>query len=114
MPEKITKSALLDRAKNAVADRGLNYGKPEDNFTRIARRWVVHIKNRFNIDVPLDAISVAIMCDDLKSARLENTPDHLDSWVDKAGYAACGANIAANEPLSEAGFAERPPILDAR
>ena len=98
MSEKITKSALLDRAKNAVADRGLNYGKPEDNFARIALRWKAHIKNRFDVDVDLDATSVSIMCADLKLARLENTPAHLDSWVDLAGYAACGANIAADEP----------------
>ena len=89
-----TKHELLDLAKKATADRGLNYGKPEDNFERIARRWKVHILNRFNIDVPIDAISVAIMCGDIKKARLENDPTHLDSWVDDAGYAACGAEIA--------------------
>lgn len=93
---RITKHELLDLAKAAVADRGLNYGKPEDNFARIALRWKAHIKNRFGVDLPLDAASVAIMCMDLKMARLENTPDHLDSWVDTAGYAACGANIAAD------------------
>lgn len=93
-PVAVTKHELLDLAKAATADRGLNYGKPEDNFTRIARRWRVHILNRFDVDIPIDAVSVAIMCDDLKTARLENDPTHLDSWVDKAGYSACGANIA--------------------
>lgn len=98
MNEKISKSALLDKAQLAVADRGLNYGKPEDNFARIALRWRTHIRNRFGVDISgLDAASVAIMCADLKLARLENTPSHLDSWVDLAGYAACGANIAAEE-----------------
>ncbi|MFN7882545.1 MAG: DUF6378 domain-containing protein [bacterium] len=24
-------------------------------------------------------------------ARLKNSPNHRDSWVDLAGYAACGA-----------------------
>lgn len=97
---RITKHELLDLAKAAVADRGLNYGKPEDNFTRIAHRWRAHIFNRFGKLIELDAASVAIMCMDLKMARLENTPHHLDSWVDAAGYAACGANIAA-EPTKE-------------
>jgi hypothetical protein len=92
-----TKHELLDLAKNAAADRGLNYGKPEDNFNRIALRWRTHIKNRFGPDVPIDATSVAIMCADLKLARLENSPAHLDSWVDLAGYAACGAEIATTE-----------------
>jgi len=90
----VTKHQLLNLAKEATADRGLNYGRPEDNFERIARRWRVHLNNRFGVDVPLDGTSVAVMCADLKLARLENQPDHLDSWVDLAGYSACGAEIA--------------------
>jgi len=95
---KITKSALLDLAQAAVADRGLNYGSPEDNFRRIAVRWRAHILNRFGIEVAIDAASVAIMCGDIKMARLENQPAHLDSWADLAGYAACGASITCEEP----------------
>lgn len=95
--EHISKHELLDLAKGAVADRGLNYGKPEDNFNRIAERWRSHIYNRFGVRISLDAVSVAIMCADLKIARLENAPSHLDSWVDMAGYAACGANIACEK-----------------
>jgi Domain of unknown function (DUF6378) len=37
-------------------------------------------------------------CADLKLARLENQPDHMDSWVDLAGYAACDAEIAVDGP----------------
>ena len=91
----MTKARCLDLAKGAVADRGLNYGKPEDNFARIAARWRTHLKNRFGLEVPVDAASVAMMMQDMKLARLENDPSHLDSWVDAAGYAACGAEIAA-------------------
>jgi hypothetical protein len=94
----ISKKAVLDLAIAAVADRGLNYGKPEDNFNRIAARWEIHLFNRYGVRVNLDAASVAIMCMDLKAARLENDPAHLDSWVDSAGYAACGANIACKDP----------------
>jgi hypothetical protein len=91
-----TKAEVLDLAKNAVADRGLNYGSPEDNFNRIARRWRVHLVNRFGADVPIDAESVAMMMADVKMARLENMPGHLDSWVDIAGYAACGGQAASS------------------
>src|SRR5579872_2639148 len=90
----ISKRDLLKRAMDAVADRGLNYGKPEDNFERIARRCTAHLRNAYNIDVRITAESVAVMCADIKLARLENDPKHLDSWVDVAGYAACGANIS--------------------
>lgn len=95
---KITKDELLDKAKSAVANRGLNYGTPKDNFVRIARLWAVHLQNRYNEVFAIDAIDVALMMDLVKTARLENTPNHLDSWIDKAGYAACGANIASDKP----------------
>jgi hypothetical protein len=92
-PKPTTKAGVLDAAKAAVADRGLNYGKPEDNFGRIADLWSVHLENR-GIPAVL-AASVALMMVDMKQARLENDPTHLDSWVDIAGYAACGAEISA-------------------
>jgi hypothetical protein len=93
----MTKHGLLDKAKAAVADRGLNYGRPEDNFLRIARRWRVHLLNAYGVEVALTAASVAIMMQDMKIARLENDPSHEDSWVDNAGYAACGAEIAVGK-----------------
>ena len=92
----MTREQLLDAARMATADRGINYGQPEDNFTRIARRWRVHLLNRFGIDIAIDGPSVALMLDDVKSARLENNITHSDSWIDKAGYAACGGEIASN------------------
>lgn len=93
----MNKAELLDLAKEAVAGRGLNYGKPEANFERIALRWSAHLKNAYDIDIAIMPSSVAIMCADIKIARLENTPGHLDSWVDIAGYAACGAEITVSE-----------------
>jgi hypothetical protein len=93
-----TKQDILEEAIKATADRGLNYGKPEDNFKRIARRWNVHMLNRYGIVTELDEHDVAMMMVDLKVARLENSPTHHDSWVDTAGYAACGGSMPAPEP----------------
>lgn len=99
-----TKAELLDAAKAAVADRGLNYGRPEDNFRRIAVLWNAHIANRrgdgyggdTTVALPrLDAADVAMMMVLMKVARLENAPGHLDSWTDIAGYAACGAEMTS-------------------
>lgn len=90
----MTREEVLHRARQAVADRGLNYGKPEDNFARIAARWTVHLHNcgLLSADQKLDAQNVALMMIDLKIARLENQ-HHEDSWVDIAGYAACGSEV---------------------
>jgi hypothetical protein len=88
------KSACLDAAKAAVCgDRALNYGTPEDNFRRIATLWNAWLQVRKDSSAPLAPWEVAIMMDLMKSARLANTPEHQDSWIDKAGYAACGADI---------------------
>lgn len=98
----VTKQSILDAASAAVADRGLNYGTPEDNFGRIARLWTAHLVNTYaneyggdtTISTPtLTAHDVAIMMALMKIARLENTPTHNDSWVDLAGYAACGGSL---------------------
>lgn len=97
-PKTITKEELLDRAKATVADRGLNYGKPKDNFARIARYWNVHLQNRYGEPTAIDAVDVALMMNLMKVARLDNEPRHLDSWIDMAGYAACGANIICKDP----------------
>lgn len=94
-PRRYSKADILDEAKATVAGRGKSYGRPEDNFERIAARWRVHLLNRFGLTVPIDAASVALMMDDMKSARLENDIHHADSWIDKAGYASCGGEIAA-------------------
>lgn len=97
-----TKVDILKDTIAAVGDRGLNYGKPEDNFDRIARLWNVHLINAGIVRDPsealLSATDVAMMCALLKIARLEHTPDHMDSWVDLAGYAACGGEIASAFP----------------
>ncbi len=95
---RMTKHRLLDLAREATADRGLNYGKPEDNFARIAMLWNAHLCNRGIIDVTVNGFvltpgDVAMMCALLKVARLQHQPGHQDSWVDLAGYAACGAEI---------------------
>jgi len=92
-PDTNPMKALLDEAAAAVVARGKRYGEPEDNFKRIARRWSVHMLNRYGIDISLDEVDVASMMIDVKQARLENDPTHRDSWVDIAGYAAGGGSF---------------------
>ena len=79
------------------------YGKPEDNFERIARLWNVHLANTGREIVYNDgrgphglltAIDVATFCRYIKEARLAETPDHRDSYVDIMGYAMCQAELA--------------------
>ncbi|MCW4115629.1 DUF6378 domain-containing protein [Aurantimonas sp. MSK8Z-1] len=93
----VTKASLLDAAKAAVADRGLNYGKPEDNFLRIAGLWNIYIRDTKGVSAMLNPADIAALMVLMKVARLSNMPAHLDSWTDIAGYAACGAEITNGE-----------------
>jgi len=94
------RKTVLDAAAAAVlGDRQLNYGSPEDNFGRIAKLWNTHLENAGIIEASdgarlMSRADVAVFLVLLKAARLANTPDHLDSWTDIAGYAACGAEVS--------------------
>ena len=48
-------------------------------------------------DVAVDAVTVALLMAELKIARAVTNTGHMDSWVDLAGYAACGGERAARE-----------------
>lgn len=85
---------VLSAASDAVRDRGLNYGNPEDNFARIARLWNAHLINRGYVSGVVGTGDVAIMLGLVKDARLANDMTHADSWIDKAGYAACGGEVS--------------------
>lgn len=98
------KRACLSAATEACCgDRALNYGKPEDNFARIATMWSAWFAIKKpptvgELSQPFSTFDVAVMNILLKIARLANTPGHQDSWIDIAGYAACGADITGKLP----------------
>lgn len=95
-----TRREILQAAKRCVCgDRDQDYGVPEDSFALIARLWEPIIKARCvgpGVDVDLDAVTVALCMAELKIARAATNETHMDSWVDLAGYAACGGEISAN------------------
>lgn len=97
----MTKDELLDAARQAVSDRGLNYGRPEDNFARIAALWNAYLGNKGMLvnatNEVLEGPDVALLLALVKVARLQNSPTHEDSWVDIAGYAACGADLTSRK-----------------
>ena len=84
-----TRSHILDTAKSYITrDRQADHGDAEDNFSRIAGYWSLHT------GVTLTATDVAVMMALLKVARIKQNPQHVDNWVDGAGYFACGGEIA--------------------
>ena len=84
-----SRSEILDTAKHYVTvDRADTHGDAERNFGRIAAYWSAHL------DTPVSAADVAVMMALLKLARIKGTPGCADHWIDLAGYAACGGEIA--------------------
>ena len=84
----MNKIDALEAAIHAVEARGENYGDVRQTHQRIASLWSVVLGQ----DVTPEQVALCMTC--LKVARLIETPDHEDSWVDIAGYGACGAEIA--------------------
>ena len=93
----MTRKEILDAAAKCVCgQREEDYGTPEDSFRLIAELWAKALKPCVpeGTDVCILPETVALMMALLKVARLIKSPEHLDSWVDLAGYAACGGEIA--------------------
>ena len=85
---------VLAAAELSVKDREGHYGSPQQNFDRIAALWNVILGDKMHIDNQVLAADVAMMMVAVKLARLIETPDHEDSAVDAAGYAALLQEIA--------------------
>ncbi|MGE0424948.1 MAG: DUF6378 domain-containing protein [Reyranellaceae bacterium] len=73
---------LLQEAAATIANRRETYGEPADNLAVIARRWSITLGH------PVTPAQVALCMIDVKLARLSRDPEHLDSMIDVAGYAA--------------------------
>jgi Domain of unknown function (DUF6378) len=99
-PEDV-KTSIAEEASRIVrgARRGA-YGTPERNFERIAALWNAYLSLRMpeaqshGYGPDLEPRDVAAMMRLMKEARLLETPDHRDSFVDLVGYTLCGAEVS--------------------
>lgn len=84
---------ILHTAATTVSGpREADYGDAADDFTRTGKLWAAIL------GVPeVTAEQVALCMTAVKIGRLCTTPNHADSWLDIAGYAALGGAIAATE-----------------
>jgi hypothetical protein len=79
---------FLDEAKNALFDRGRAYGHPAVNHQRIASLWSTYL------EYPVKAEDVAICMTLVKIARLIETKNHEDSYLDLVAYSAIAGELA--------------------
>lgn len=94
----MTRRGILGAAEACVCGhREQDYGSPEDNFRTIAEMWRSYIQTRCvgtGVLVDLLPEDVAAMMILLKVGRIAGGSLSQDNWVDIAGYAACGGEIA--------------------
>ena len=97
----MTREEILDGAKACVLkDRDDQYGAPEDSFGCIAELWTAYLKAQVPAlcgelsPVDVSPVDVAAMLALLKIARIARSPCKADNWIDLAGYAACGGEVA--------------------
>ena len=80
--------ALREAARIISGERNKQYGGPEENFERIARIWEII----FGIPVSNEDVAMAMVA--VKVARYASKSGYQpDTWIDIAGYAACGYEV---------------------
>ena len=104
----MTRPEILDAAKKCVCgQRETDYGSPERNFERIADLWNAYLGAE-----TVDPVDVAMLLALLKVARIKTGKGTGDSFVDLAGYAACGGEIATQN--ADAAADPQPEFVKAR
>ena len=84
---------LETAAKLIHGDRAKDYGDAYENHQRIADGWNIIIEGAIEKHGHITPAHVTLMMDWVKTSRLIETIDHEDSWIDKAGYTALGAEF---------------------
>lgn len=98
--KKLTRAAVLEKARACVCgEREQDYGSPEDSFGCIAELWEAYLRAACiapDAVIRVTPTDVAMMMALLKIARVGTSfvGGTADSFVDLAGYAACGAECA--------------------
>lgn len=88
----MTRAEILAEASSLVCgDRDKQHGDAHESFGRVAALWSA------DLGVEIGPVDVARLLALFKLARTKGNPALQDSWVDAAGYAALGGEIAAAE-----------------
>lgn len=86
----------LDAAAACVlTDRNNEYGGPEDSFGAVHTMWQAYDAAASKRGPHIVDVAMKLVL--LKVARIAANPTHADSFVDIAGYAACGAEVSHGE-----------------
>tara|TARA_R110000787_G_scaffold62072_2_gene140474 strand:+ start:553 stop:819 length:267 start_codon:yes stop_codon:yes gene_type:complete len=88
----MNRQEILTSAYKAVADRETEYGTAVSNFQTIADLWTTILGDKISAPITIEEVAMLMCC--VKLARLKYSPDHTDSAIDLAGYAALLGEIS--------------------
>jgi hypothetical protein len=94
--EPVDRYTILTRAGQALESRNSAHGPLEPCFRRTAQLW----STLLSTDVYPEQVAACMIA--FKLSRLCFSPDHVDSWVDVAGYGAIGAELGTRPIPTEA------------
>lgn len=100
---KCSRENIIKQVEKCILnDRQNTYGTPEDNFQKITDYWNTYL-NIKDDTFKLTKQDVAIMMVLLKVARMGTSPNHLDNFVDAAGYSIIAGSFCNSEKENEDG-----------
>lgn len=95
------RASALNEARDLITgDRNNQYGPPTQDFQRTADLLNALGYRRMDVQrgaTKILASDVAIIIAQVKVSRIMHSRGKRDSWVDLAGYAACGYECAVEE-----------------
>lgn len=91
MNRKSPRMQILWDAGVAVFERGTDYGPVAENWERTAK--ILNGILGAKLNTPLSAADVGMVMIGVKLGRLSHAPDHRDTQVDIAGYAALMSEV---------------------
>ena len=94
----MNRDEVLNKAMQLInGPRAKDYGDAYENHGRICEGWNIIVRAAMMDTGYLTPAHVALMMDWVKTSRLLETIDHDDSWMDKAGYTALGAEFVTRD-----------------
>jgi len=86
---------VLQEAQRAVTSRERDYGPPELNHERQAQIATVILRGKLKSEFEISAVDMLMIhMLAVKGSRLIETPEHSDTHIDIAGYAAILSEVA--------------------
>jgi len=93
----LDRNEVLSTAAALISgDRATQYRDALDTHRAVGEMWQALLYHD-DVDVQINASTVALMLICLKCVRAVKNPEYSDSWVDIAGYAALGAEMAGHK-----------------